>query len=311
MRFRRRAETEAPLLEGTESDLIGFGDSARDAFEDAWSSSDVSDDAEQRLTTSIPDRDVGSSDADAVSKELGRRLRPQWVVVGLIVLVLAGAAVFVIQNRDDAVEPASETPIAALDIVARSTREPRTYATGPQAAALAVGAVDERYAIDASGTLARTGALDAPVPFALMQWGQRLHVVVPIDVDEACVAATIVTSDLRPIDLAQHGTSCPDDLSVTGDRVACLGEDLVALELWPIPDRGPERPVVEPAELRVRIDRPGGAVSERGVLDVSDLSASHLTEMTGLPGDTVDGGRAGVAGACELIDRADVVVVFL
>lgn len=318
MRWRKPASrgTDGEFLSGTQSDLADFGDSGADGFASAWDASplDPKIDSSDDLFEGFEDR------ASQRSRDLDRRSRSGLVVLALMVIAGLGIAVAVrsgfLGNSDDATTAQEEGPneLAAIG-------DDRSYAEGPANVVLEVSGMVDRAFIAASSAadpqpIDRDPAVSVEATFGTAFWGGRTHVVVTgrgLDLSVDCVVATLVTAELRVIDLAAHG-ACGDDFAPTGDRLACLGDEVILLEVWPYdPDSVVERPPVEGVRVRIqrRSESSDSIASIRGSAVLGGDLAAESTPLAGSPGTTANIRIGDLSGSCELLDRAEVPVQLL
>lgn len=304
------------FLEGTDSDLADFGHTGGDAFSAAWAANPPDPDSESGddLFDAYEDR------ASRRSRDLDRRSRKGFVLVGLLVIALAGVGIANQQGLFDEEPAVAANPLDRPNVIG-SIGSLRDYETGPAEVEFASSiAVDRAFiAPSESEDPAPVGALSTPrgeVEFGFVFWAGRAHVAVlgaDVDPNTDCIVVSLVASDFRVVDLASHGR-CGSSYDATGDRVACAGPGLTILEVWPFdPDAVVEQPAVSAVRVRVETVVPGtGAIeSLRGMESVDSDFVDNAVPMLGGPGDEAAFTSGGFVGTCTLLDRAEVPVQLL
>lgn len=317
MRWRRSANTgsDGSFLEGTASDLADFGQSGSEGFAEAWSA--IGDEA------SHGDRDLFEQSDDRRSRrarDLDRRSR-RWVLP-LIGLLLAGVAAAIILQTDVFGESTANLPEGTDDVVLEllSIGTPRVYQQGPTDIELTDPTTVDRPFLtveesDPQPTDSPPG-WTSEVRFGPVFWGGRSHVALvgpSIGTGESCVVVSLVADDFRVVDIATYGL-CGDAYAATGDRSACVGSDVLVLEVWPFdPDSVVDKPTATALRVRVqRVDDVAGNVeSIRGVMDLGGDLVERADLLRGAPGDTAELGAGAGRAKCELLDRSGVQVQLL
>lgn len=323
----KQRKLDGDFLEGTESN-VGFEEAAPSkGFQEAWNADHVDRDAS--LDAAL-DGGQGTSTLDSLDR--GRKLQ---VGVALVVIAVAGVAAFILTQRStqgEAALPARGSFDSTPNILASPLDEreyvayeapafiegftplnswflERDRATGPE---LVVGE-------ELEATAQRVGAsLDNNVVAGALFWGNRLHVALLSDgrlrQDADCIVVSLVSEELNAVDVAGQGP-CGDQFEATGDRLACAGQNVVLLEVWPLnPDAVSEPPPV--TAIRIRIETISGdeVLSRRGVIELPGPAAqlvSGAAALAGLPGETVEIGAGELQANCELIDRSSIDVRLL
>ena len=299
-------------LSTIDSEIDTFGDSAAVGFSTAW---DSGDDSDAKPLPEDADDEVRSQRL----RNMDRRFSPVRIgAVVLAIVVLIGAAIGVQRLR----EP--EDPTAALEedeVVLISPGQVRDYAAGSGDAAFARRwTLDDAFlaaSVDGTPNPAADDAVSLPsnARVAPLVWGGRAHVAIVgegVGAASMCVVASLFSAEREVIDVAADG-ACGDRFAPTGDRVACRGEDVVVLEVWPL---DPGVTAVQPDATRVRVrlerERPTGEVeSLRVTVDLDQRFQVGLQELTGAPGTTAALTLDDVTGRCQLLDRSDVIVQLL
>ena len=171
----------------------------------------------------------------------GRRQRIVSSVLGLVVLGALGAGAVVAWDIFVAVEERTEgalrfddldsTPSEAAAVGGPPVAEPRLTAALTTAIAVSAGEgpTEDRITTAPFSTFPYPpGALRA----SLFQYAGSGHVVVVGPdgfVDDSCLRASVVTSDLRPLDIVTHGP-CTDPIGREA-TIGCLGPSAVLLDL--------------------------------------------------------------------------------
>lgn len=322
MRWRKSARDGHGdvFLDGTESGLTDFGETAGDGFAHAWNAHPppIPDHSEPFL-------EVDEDERSRRARDLDRRSYRGLVALAVVVIVGVGLAVAV--DRGLLSDPTGLTPESegSTNEIA-SIGDDRTYVAGSGRAELGNGSrADQRF----------TAAADTPTPelmgsitaddalvFERLLWGGRAHVVVlgedvsALDEDGSaprCAIVSLVAADLRVVDLAAHG-SCQPGYEATGDRVACSGDGIVMLEVWPFdPDAVVEQPDVTAIRVRSeRVDEATGSIeSIRGAMVLEAEFLELITIVEGVPGDEVTVNVGDRSGTCTLLDRAEVTIQLL
>lgn len=322
MRWRRSARDGdgGVFLDGTDSALTDFGESGGDSFAQAWH-------AEPPPLPGEPEPFLDSFDdkKSRRARDLDRRSFRVPLLLGAVVLI--GVALAVAVDRGVLSDPTGLAPQVeetVNEIV--SIGDDRSYvpADGPQTVGAGVRG-DQRFAV-AQGATNPERAGDAhagdTLVFERVLWGGRAHVAVlgsaittaDDDVDSGlCSVVSLVATDLRVVDLASDGR-CQPGYDATGDRLACRGEGILLLEVWPFdPDAVVEQPDV--TGIRVRFETAGAAVgtidSIRGATTLDEDFLESIPVISGAPGEDVTLSIGGQTASCTLLDRAEVAIQLL
>jgi len=318
MRWTRSAGDgeEAAFLEGTSSDLADFGHSGSDGFASIWDLQDSSDVGTRSLHNfGPPDDDKRTQRA----RSLDRRSRRGWVVLGVLVIVGAAAAIAVQQGLLSNTTKHAPNVIDDSNVIV-STAARRVYSTGPAEVTISPSAaLDSAFITHGEADPSPAQDLehiDSGSVFGSLFWGGRSHIAVlgpALDATTSCVVVSLVADDLRVVDLAAHGR-CGDQYAATGDRVACVGENIVVLEVWPYdPDAVVQRPEAATARVRIEADDFNTNTTEsfRGTTAFNGQLLSEAPRMNGGPLDIATVRIGSVVGTCTLIDRAEIPVQLL
>lgn len=318
MRWRRssRRGVESGFLDGTHSELSDFGETGTEGFASSWGAGRPEADTDR-------DDDFFEHFEDRSAKRARdlERSSHRGLVFLAIVLVAGTAAVAAVRAGllgDESV-PSNAAPSSVGEILAIG--DVREYDASPTDLVLTDTALlDQSFlaeAIDDGPYPIEDSRSVAPgIRFSSVFWGGRAHVAIvgeAVGGAEVCVVASLVAADLRPIDVASHG-SCLEAYAATGDRVACRGNNIVLLEVWPYdPDAVIEKPPVEAIRVRVEADgqAAGSKESRRGMVVVQGELVEHAEVLGGAPGDTVTLRAGAETGTCELLQRAEVQVQLL
>ncbi len=318
MRWRKSADDgdRSAFLEGTSSDLADFGETGSEGFASSWDAQTARQTFDERLEAfGPPDDDKRSRRA----RDLDRRSRRWMWALGGIVVLGGGAALAVQQGVVG--DPTGLTPETIEDInVIASIDDPREYSDGPADLVLTdVAAIDSGF-VGAPGTDPSPSAdltkVDGGAVFETLFWGGRSHVAIlgpELDLRETCVIVTLVAEDLRVVDLAAHG-DCGDRYAATGNREACIGENVAILEVWPYdPDAVVPRPQVTTTRVRIEAVDQDTMTSEsfRGNAPLDDRVLENAARLGGRPGDETTLQIGSITGTCTLVDRAEVRVQLL
>jgi hypothetical protein len=317
MRRRRSSKrgVESAFLDGTHSELSDFGETGTEGFASAWGAGTLEADTEgDDVFAHFEDRSA------LRARDLERSSHRGLVFLALVLVAGTAAAVAVRAGvlGDESV-PSDAAPSSVGEILAIG--DVREYDASPTDLVLTDTALLDRSflaeSIDDDPYPIEDSRFVAPgIQFSSVFWGGRAHVAIigeAVGGAEVCVVASLVTADLRPIDVASHG-SCVEAYAATGDRVACRGNNVVLLEVWPYdPDAVIEKPPVE--AIRVRVEAEGQAAgvkeSRRGVVMVQGELVEDAEVLGGTPGDTVTLRAGAQTGTCELLQRAEVQVQLL
>ena len=318
MRWSRSSKRgiESAFLDGTQSELSDFGETGTEGFASSWAVDpmEADPDGDDDLFEHFEDR------ATQRSRDLERSSRRGLVFLALVLVLGTAAAVAVrVGALGDESLPANEASSSVGALLAIGGV--REYDDGPTDLVLTDAAtLDQSFraeAIDDDPYPIEDAPSVAPgIEFGSVFWGGRAHVAVigeAVGGPDLCVVASLVADDLRPVDVASHG-SCLAAYAATGDRIACRGNNVVLLEVWPYdPDAVVEKPPVE--EIRVRVEADGQVAgskeSRRGVTVMQGEFVEDADVLGGAPGDMVTL-RAGTrSGTCELLQRAEVQVQLL
>lgn len=302
------------MHDALESDLAGFGDSGARGFSDAWddhAASPQSGDASAFAADHSNDK----------ARDLDRSSRRGLVALGLV--VVAGVLLAMSVRNDWFGTGAESVAVQPNSTQLLAPTAPRTYEPGPTTVELirSVALVDLFRSTDSNPSPIPVESL-ANFPKAragLVFWAGRLHVGIfgqGVSDSTNCLVATLVTDDLQVIDVAGSG-ACNNMFEATGDRLACVGDDVVLLEVWPIdPSSVVSKPPVAAMRVRIERERDGGLESARAMLEFdTGLTASELAMEAsiagGAPGDTVIIDDGANSSSCVLRDRTDVAVRLL
>ena len=298
-------------LDDVASDIEGFGETGQRGFSDAWA--ETSDGLDRAAAAFATD------ETDTKGRDLDARLGVWKVVLLLVVVLGAGAGWAYSQGMFDT-EPAAVADAEAIPLLIAPDAV-REYDSQPTAVALATKARGDSMFTRAADQANPEPIVEsvAPLVEALsagpVLWGGRTHIALTgpgLSDPELCLVATLVSADLRTIDLAASG-NCPEAFAATGDRLACSGSQAVLLEVWPFDPRAATKPPAATA-IRFRAQRTDGTtvISQRGTVALSELVdadalLASATVLGGSPGDlvTIDG------QPCTLVDRSDLVIQLL
>lgn len=322
--FGRSHSDELDLADAPDSDLADFGETATRGFSDAWDDADSSQTPENAEAIA----EFGSDPEDDKGRDLDKKSKKGVLLLALVVLIGAGLGIAA-QNGvfatqlDEAADGAEADVILALDAVRVYEAEPTSVELESSAAStdLFRAVAGEAPQPDDRATL----KLPPSVGAGPLLWAGRMHVAVfgngvgtGMEAGQLCAVVTLVTDQLAAIDVAGHGEACAPALAATGDRLSCLGDDLVLLEVWSDDPGVPgEPPPVASVRFRVEVtDAANAVLSRRGALSLQASSTPLLDAaavLGGAPGDAITVSRAdgSLAGSCTLIDRSDVVVKLL
>lgn len=299
-------------LDAVESDLVGFGETGQRGFSDAWA--DAPEGFDQATAAFATD------ESDTKGRDLDARSKTWKVVLALLILLGVGAgwaySKGVFEAETDLAEESGAIPtLIAPDIV-------REYVSEPTEIVLVTKSVGDAMFLRAGDDAEPRPAVEPVAPLVEsftagpVLWGGRIHIALTgqgVADPDLCLVTTLVSNDLRTVDLAATGT-CPEVFGATGDRMACIGSDMVLLEVWPFDPRAATKP---PAVTAVRFraeltDENGEVASQRGSVALADASQADAllgaaTVLGGSPGDvvTVEGRQ------CTLLDRSDLVIQLL
>lgn len=318
MRWRKSAQDgdSGAFLEGTSSDLADFGHTGSDGFASAWDAQPATPADDERLDAFGPPEDDKRTRR---ARDLDRRSRRGLIALGVIVLLGGGAALAVQQGVVS--DPTGLTPETIDDInVIASIDDPREYSSGSADVVLTdVTPLDSGFVgapgVDPSPAAELTTVASGSA-FGTLFWGGRSHVAImgpDLDLDNSCVVVSLVAEDLRVVDLAAHG-DCGDRYAATGDRDACVGDNLAILEVWPYdPDAVVPRPTVTTMRVRIEaVDADTMATeSFRGSAPLDDQRLENAERLDGRPGDQATVQTATTTRTCTLLDRAEVPVQLL
>ncbi len=318
MRWRRSSKrgAESAFLEGTQSELCDFGETGVQGFASSWGADPMEADADRDddLFTHFEDRTTQRS------RDLERPSHRGLTFLALVLVAGTAAGVAVrVGALGEKSPPTNEASSSVGELLAMG--DVREYDGGPTDLVLTqTSTLDQSFraeAIDDDPYPIEDAPSVAPgIEFGSVFWGGRAHVAVigeAIGAPDLCVVASLVADDLRPVDVASHGT-CLAVYAATGDRIACRGNNVVLLEVWPYdPDAVIEKPPVEAIRVRVEAEGQiaGSRESRRGVMVVQGELVHDAEFLGGAPGDIVTL-RAGTrSGTCELLQRDEVRVQLL
>ena len=297
-------------LTPVDSDLDGFGDSGATGFSEAWS------DADDEVGT-IPEGAEQDKRAQRL-RNMDRRFSvPR--VLGLVVVLVGIGWLLITQPWVGGDEAAVEQAPSSELLVAPG--QPRNYANGaPNAQLNSAWALQDAFvSLSVDGELEAVPPEEIAVPTNLVAapllWGGRAHVALMgpgVGNEEFCGVASLFAEDFSVIDVAADG-SCGDRFNATGDRLACRGNNIILLEVWP---ENPDSTELQPDATRVRvrleqIDEDGSVESRRVSVELGQRFDLDLVELAGVPLETANIGIGGQSGMCDLLDRADVPVQLL
>lgn len=322
--FGRSNSDELDLADAPDSDLADFGETATRGFSDAW------DDADSSQTPENAEAIAGfaSDPEDDKGRDLDKKSKKGVLLLALVVLIGGGLGVAV-QNGvfatqlDEAADGAEGGPILTLDAV-------RVYEAEPTVAKLELSAAStDLFRVVAGGAPQPEDRATLKLPPSVgagpVLWAGRMHVAVfgdglgtGIEAGQLCAVASLVTDQLAAVDAAGNGEACSPALAATGDRLSCLGNDLVLLEVWSDDPGVPgEPPPVASIRFRVEVaDTANAVLSRRGSLSLPASPTPLLDAaavLGGAPGDVISVSSVDglLAGSCTLVDRSDVVVKLL
>jgi hypothetical protein len=318
MRWRKSADDgdRGAFLEGTSSDLADFGHTGSEGFASAWDAQMATQAHDEPVDAFGPPEDDKRT---LRSRDLDRRSRRGLLVLGVIVILGAGAALAVQQGVVS--DPTGFTPETIADInVIASIEDPRDYSSGSSDVVLS-GVAPINSAFVGSQDAHPSPAVDLAnvsggSAFGTLFWGGRSHVAIlgpELDLTTTCVIVTLAAEDLRVVDLAAYG-ECGNRYAATADRSACIGDNVAILEVWPYdPDAVVPRPQVTTTRVRIESVEPDTMASEsfRGSAPLDDQLLENAARMNGQPGDEATVQIGTVTGTCTLVDRAEVPVQLL
>ena len=265
-----------------------------------------------------------SDDEDTQGRNLDARSKRGAIALCFIVLIGAGVGVAVQQDwlastsAEDGAELAGETPIL-------SPGDVRIYEAEPTTVDLTLSSSSTELFLATENEVPTPSEVAAPllppvVGAGPVLWAGRMHVAVFGDgigrTEGACVVVSLVAEQLVPIDIAANG-SCESPLDTTGDRLSCLGDNLVLIEVWTDDPSAPGSPPPT-VGIRYRVQAPGaeGMLSRRGNFEVpigDTTLVRNAAAMGGAPDDvvTITSADGSQRGTCTLLDRARVEVKLL
>lgn len=295
-------------LGSVESDVEGFGDSGATAFSAAWSEAP---EAEGELPEPVSDR------RSQRLRNIDRRFSPVRIFGAALIVAGVVAAVWFALNRGETV-PIADGQLD--DVLLIAPGRPRVYAEGSSFLALDDSwDLDDAF-IDADGNNPIPTTFDeVSVPEGVragaILWGGRTHIAVVgpgVGAEDMCVVGSLFAEDFEVIDVAADG-DCADRYAPTGDRMACRGEDVVLLEVWPEdPGVAAEQPLA--TRVRVRVERSvggGGFESIRVSDSLSRPFGVGVDELAGGPETDAEFVVDDQSGQCLLRDRSGVAVQLL
>ncbi len=311
------------FLEGTESSVTGIEPQADVGFRDAWE--ETADGArDQSFDSAI---DVGQDDSEVRNLDrnrIGAYLGVAVLLAGIGAVAFFGTRALTAPDAGFGVRASTDPDrnVVASPLAEREYSEP----TGPVVVD-PFAALDEVFVSDGTSgemLLASADALpeqsQGTMLTGLVFWAGRLHTVVAstntLAVENDCVVTSLVTGELEVVDVAGFG-QCPDDFAATGDRVACRGDNVAVLEVWPLnPDAVTEPRIVGAVRSRIEISLDGNVISRRGSVNVSGIGGetplvSAAATLGGAPGDVVTIQVGDLSVECTLVDRGDVDVRLL
>ncbi len=322
--FGRSHSDELDLADAPDSDLADFGETATRGFSDAWDDADSAQTQENAEAIA----EFGSDPEDDTGRDLDKKSKMGVLLLALVVLIGAGLGIAA-QNgafttqADEVGNSIEGGPILALDAVRVYEAEPTTVELEMSAEStdLFRAVAGEAPEPDDRATL----KLPPSVGAGPVLWAGRMHVAVfgsgvgtGIEAGQLCAVATLVTGQLAAIDVAGHGDACAPALAATGDRLSCIGNDLVLLEVWSDDPGVPgEPPPATSIRFRIEVaDTADAVLSRRGWLSLAPSPTPLIDAaavLGGAPGDDVSISSAGgsLVGSCTLVDRSDVVVKLL
>lgn len=301
-------------LASVDSDVEGFGNTGAQGFSDLWQAK--SDIDEGPLPEGAPE--------DARSQRLrnmNRRFSAGHVVLAAVVVGAAIGAFFAVDRFTGENEPTADGVDEQVEAELIAPGQPRVYAQGTEELALGDGwRLDETFIAENTDQVpVPVDDSDVDLPARVMAgpllWGGRAHIAIVgagVGDPDICAVASLSSAELSVVDVAADG-ACGGRFDATGDRVACRGEDLVLLEVWPLQ---PEVTVEQPdaSRVRVRLERSesgGNVQSLRTTVDLDARLTIGLSELSGAPGSVATVSLNGNAGTCELLDRSNVTVQLL
>ena len=313
-RSSKHREFSGEFLEGTESSVTNIEPTAASGFREAWERN-PDPGADESLDSAI---DVGQDDSK--SRDLNRR-RSGLILAALVLIAGVGAAVFFFsQERVEPEDPSATSQRNAEQNILGSPLDEREFS--PLETPITVEVFerlnDQFVDADGDGELIAGGG-ESPFRGRYLAgtvfWAGRAHVVLvtnqPLLRSGECVISSLVTAELEAIDVASAG-DCADAFTATGDRIACVGENILLLEVWPTnPDAVEEPRLVAGVRTRVEARDGTSVTSLRGAIDVSGFSPTapflaSATPLSGAPGDTVTFNIGILSSECTLLDRSGV-----
>ena len=319
----RDRELGGEFLEGTESSVGEIESTGSTAFGQAWAESDDGLDESLDSAINIEPENFGN----VKSRSLEQKRTDMLIVLGLIVVAVGLLAFFGTRAIMSAVDDELASPEFNTDNnVIVSPLEAREYSSLQSPLTVSnVIELDEFFRDEngdgdltpvASGLEEGEGQVLAGPVF----WAGRAHIAFVSDrtliPPEGCVVTALASADLEAIDVASAG-ECDGEFDEIGDRIACMGSNVILLEVWPF---NPES-VLEPemvAAIRARLEWPtqGALLSQRATIEFDDggeatslLDAASV--LQGAPGDVITISMEELSGDCELLDRSEVEVRLL
>lgn len=317
--FDRSHNDDRSFADAPESDIENFGDTGKRGFAEVWDgvgADPAADDGAVQQFSSDEDDDKG--------RDLDARSKRGVLFLALIVLIGAGVGVAAQQGwlatgtSQEADGTLAESPLL-------SPGQVRIYEAEPTQVDLSLSSSSTELFLTTetavpTPTNVAAPALPASIGAGPVLWAGRMHVAVFGDGigsrEESCVVVSLVAEQLVPIDIGTNG-NCASPLDTTGDRLSCLGDDLILVEVWTDDPSSPGTPPPTVAiRYRVEAANSQGVLSRRGSFDVSGADATLVSDavaMGGAPDDVVSIVSAdGVQrGTCTLLDRSQVEVRLL
>lgn len=316
----KNRQFDGEFLDGTESSVIEIEPTAGSGFREAWAQS-VDEEADRELDSAIS---VGQDDSKARSLDRSRKgaylgIAAFLVGVGAIAFFATQAATAPDPNLGARASEDTERNVLTSPLAEREYTDLVTPVSVEMVAPLSEGFLDAT----GDGELVPDDAVvgDREILFGPVFWAGRTHVAFAsetplVAATGECLITSLVADDFEAIDVAGVG-ECGDAFDATGDRVACEGENVLLVEVWPFnPDSVTEPRTV--AAVRTRLESTSGSevASLRGSLSVADAGTTSpvvaaATTLEGRPGDEVMIELGELSGACALVDRSTVDVRLL
>ena len=316
----KNRQLDGVFLDGTESSVVEIEPTANTGFSEAWAQT-ADEETDRTLDSAIS---VGQDDSRARSLDRSRTgayLGVAGFLVGVAVIAFFAtqAATAPDPNLGARASEDTERNVLASPLAEREYTDLVTPVSVERVSLLDEGFVEA--ATDGALVPDSNVVGDREILFGPVFWAGRTHVAVVGDEtlladQDDCLITTLVAADFRAIDVAGVG-DCGEAFEATGDRIACAGENVVVVEVWPFnPDSVTEPRTV--AAVRTRLERRNGseAASLRGSMNVADVGSSSpvisaATTLEGRPGDLVTIQLGELSGECALVDRSTVDVRLL